>query len=172
MKRLVLILNLIWVLSGLAYSQALKVESGQVNFRVKQLGFNVKGVIGGFSGKVNFDPMKPQKGFMEGKIKVATLETGINARDNHLKSDDYFDVANFPEIVMTSKKISRKEGGYKGTFDLTIKNITKEIEIDFTFVDKILKSSFEIDRGDFDLGKNGIIMGKTAYVTIEVKTSH
>lgn len=172
MKRLVLLLCLFVLMPALLYGQALQAESGKITFKVKQLGFNVKGEIGGFTGKLYFDPLKPEKGSLEGKVQVATLETGIDARDNHLKSDDFFDAKHFPEISMKSKKLTKTEKGYKGIFDLTIKEVTKEIEIDFNFNEGVLSSEFEIDRLVFGVGKKGIVMGKTAYVTVEVKTAH
>src|SRR5574338_1383434 len=67
-------------------------------------------------------------------IKIGSIDTGVTDRDNHLKSADFFDAANYPEMKFTSssiEKISDEEFKLKG--DLTIRGISKPVELDLTY---------------------------------------
>ena len=73
-----------------------------------------------FKGIINFD---------ENNL-VKTIRTSIKLRDNAMRSDDYFDVEKYPRISMVSTKIKKtiKQNEYLGYFNLTIKNVTKNIK--------------------------------------------
>jgi len=64
------------------------------------------------------------------KIKVASVNTLNEARDNHLRGADFFDAEKFPLIEFKSKKVEAKgEGNYDVTGDLTMKDVTKEVVV-------------------------------------------
>ena len=65
-------------------------------------------------------------------IKAASINTGIERRDNHLRSADFFDVAKYPEITFQSKKIEKKGKGLVAVGDFTMHGVTKEIALPFT----------------------------------------
>ncbi len=101
------------------------------NFSVKHLGFaKVSGSIFGVNGEIEFDPENPNAAKFSGVIDVTTLNTGVEQRDGHLKSDDFFDVENYPEMKFESKSVTAD--GDKATIvgDLTIKDVTKEIKLE------------------------------------------
>ncbi len=175
MKFVVVTLSLLLAvfLSNSVFAQNWDVKSVVVNFRIKNAGLAVKGSFGGFKGSVVFNPANVSAAELKGTVDVATIETGINMRNNHLKKAEYFDVEKFPVISMASKKITKTEKGYTGQFDIKIKGVTKQLTIPLTFTDEgksaVLSSSFEINRLDFGVGSKGMVMSSTA--TVEIKAT-
>lgn len=162
------ILSLFWTSSTLAQNWELK--SVSVNFRIKNAGLAVKGSFGGFKGSVVFNPANLSSSELRGTVDVETIETGINMRNNHLKKEEYFDVAKFPQIAMVSRKITKSDKGYLGQFDIKIKGVTKQVTIPINFTEQgksaVLNSTFDINRLDFGVGSKGLVMGNTATVEI------
>ncbi|MGE3467687.1 MAG: YceI family protein [Pyrinomonadaceae bacterium] len=64
-------------------------------------------------------------------IKAASIDTGIDARDTHLRTADFFDAERYPEIVFESKNIEKKGKGFIATGNLTMRGVTKEIALPF-----------------------------------------
>jgi polyisoprenoid-binding protein YceI len=88
---------------------------------------NVKGEFTKVSGTVTYDPDDPKASKVEATIDVASLHTRDEQRDGHLKSADFFDVANFPEIKFVSKSVEpdgHDEYLVKG--DMSIHGVTRE----------------------------------------------
>ncbi|HSH66060.1 MAG TPA: YceI family protein [Bacteroidia bacterium] len=121
----------------------------------------------------NFEDSKVQV-----EIDVASINTGIADRDNHLRSADFFDVEKYPKIYFKSKSLKVvDEEDFKLIGDLTIKDITKEVELDVEFGGQVVdpwgnnrvgfRISGKVDRFDFDLKWNnlietgGAVVGKT-----------
>lgn len=172
MKFVVIILaaTLLLFCSNSLLAQNWEVKLVVVSFRIKNAGLAVKGSFGGFKGSVVFNPSNISSAELKGTVEVATIETGINMRNNHLKKAEYFDAEKFPQISMVSKKITKTEKGYSGQFDIKIKGVTKQVTIPLTFTDQgksaVLNSSFEINRLDFGVGSKGMVMSSTATVEI------
>ena len=143
-----------------------------VSFKIKNAGFTVNGSFKGFSGELLFDPNALSSSSLHASVSAATINTDNNSRDNHLKSDDYFDAAAYPIIDVKSGNLYKKDNGFAGIFNVTIKNKTKQVEIPFTFTSNeataIFEGSFEIDRRDFGVGGNSIIMGDNVTISIIV----
>lgn len=64
-------------------------------------------------------------------IKTASIDTGINQRDEHLRTADFFDAEKYPEIIFESKKIKKQGDGFVAVGNLTMHGITKQIELPF-----------------------------------------
>ncbi len=160
----------------------------QIQFKVKHL--MITTITGGFS---SFDASVETEGedFMTAKISftadTASVFTGNTDRDNHIKSADFFDVANYPKLKFVVTKLEKpgKEGAYKMYGDLTIRNITKNIAFDVEFAG-ITKDprgnnkagfiiSGKMDRRDFGLRWNviteagSILVGEEARINCEVQ---
>jgi polyisoprenoid-binding protein YceI len=104
-------------------------------------------------------------------VDVQSLETGIDSRDEHLLDEDYFDAANFQKIKLESSSIqSLNNGSYKVVAKLTIKNVTKSIEIvGFLSEDRYgskFTTEFEINRRDYDVGGSSFSLSKSVQVTV------
>lgn len=159
-------------------AQIWKPITASITFKIKHsLGATADGSFKGFIGSFAFDPQHLASASIKASIDVKTINTGINLRDNTMRSDDYFDVEKYPKISIVSTKIekSSKETEYNGYFNLTIKNITKAIKIPFTFTQNdnnqgIFKSSFAINRIEFGIGEKSALLGDVATINITINT--
>jgi len=71
------------------------------------------------------------KSSVEFSAIASSIDTGVAARDNHLRTADFFDVEKYPQISFKSTKVEKKGNEYLITGDLTIKGITKQISFPF-----------------------------------------
>src|SRR5262245_53553083 len=99
------------------------------SFAVKHMTVStVRGEFTKLSGKVNLDEKDLTKSTLEASIDASTVNTREPKRDAHLKSPDFFDVANHPELTFKATKISKLgKGHYKMAGDLTIRGVTKPV---------------------------------------------
>ncbi len=104
-----------------------------VAFSAKHLGVaTVRGSFGQVTANLELnDPNDPTTGSGSVTIEAASLTTGSEMRDGHLKGADFLDVEKYPEIVFTLKSIAPDGDSFKVTGDLTIKDVTKEITLDY-----------------------------------------
>jgi polyisoprenoid-binding protein YceI len=102
-----------------------------VQFSVRHLMVsNVKGTFSGVSGTVFYDPDKPAETTIDATIDVKTVNTNDEKRDGHLKSGDFFDVAQYPTITFKSKRVEAVSATeQKVTGDLTLHGVTKEVTL-------------------------------------------
>lgn len=152
------------------------VTKSDVSFKIKNLGFNVGGTFSGLQADIKFKPNDLPGSSIEASVASNTVNSDNESRDNHLKSEDYFDVAKYPKITMKSVSFKRKSGSnYTGNFNVTIRDKTKLIEIPFTYVETgntaQLKGSFMILRTDFGIGGKNLILSNEANVSVEAEIS-
>jgi len=101
-----------------------------VGFKVRHLVSKVTGRFGGVQGKVNIDTKDVSKSSVDVKIDTATVSTGVEARDNHLKTADFFDVATYPAITFKSTGVKEvSKGMLEVTGAFTMHGVTKTITI-------------------------------------------
>ncbi len=134
-----------------------------VKFTVVNAGFEVEGTLQITRVEIDFDPRKLSQSSVSVVVDPSSIKTGIGVRDKHLKRSDYFDVARYREIQLKStgfKKTGRS--AFVGTFDLTIKDITRAVEIPFTVKNDqsgtLYEARFKINRLDFKLGEDSVIL--------------
>lgn len=143
-----------------------------ISFKIKNAGINVNGSFKGFKGQLLFDPNALSSSSLGGSVEAATINTDNTTRDRHLRSDDYFDVEKYKLIEIHSKNLYKTDNGFAGIFNLTIRDKTKPIEIPFSFLTNgnngIFEGSFTIDRRDYGVGGNSIIMGDKVTISIVV----
>jgi polyisoprenoid-binding protein YceI len=150
----------------------LKVVSSAINFTIKNAGLKVNGSFSGLEADIKFNPTEYKTSTIKASVSANNLKTGIEARDNHLKKAEYFDVANFPKITMESSFIGKDGSSFIGYFKLTIKGITKDITVPFTFENNVFKGSFTIDRRTFKVGGNSIILSDNVKVYLLITTKN
>ena len=103
-----------------------------IGFRVKHMGLvDVPGYFRDFTGTVNFNAQDVTKSTVEFTAKATSIDTGVAARDNHLRNADFFEVEKFPDLTFKSTKVEKKGNGYVLTGDLTMKGVTKSISVPF-----------------------------------------
>lgn len=188
MKKIIIVLASFFMFFGFANAKEFKFDKGHSNaeFSVKHLMItNVKGEFKDFNIKLDFDEKTNTINSFEGTAKVSSIDTGIEKRDNHLKSPDFFDGVNHPEVkfVMTSYKKDGDEG--KMTGNLTIRGTTKEVTFDVEDIATVrdfednIRVGFviegKINRMDYGLKWNkvletgGIAVGETVKITVDVQ---
>jgi polyisoprenoid-binding protein YceI len=104
-----------------------------VTFSAKHLGVStVRGSFGEVTADLELnDANDPTTGGGTITIKAASITTNSDMRDGHLKGADFLDVEKFPEIVYTLKSIAPEGDHFKVTGDLTIKDVTHELVLDY-----------------------------------------
>jgi polyisoprenoid-binding protein YceI len=91
----------------------------------------VRGQFGEFEGTAHVDTANPAASKVDVTIATASVSTGSADRDGHLKSGDFFDVETYPTITFRSTDVVRDGATWSITGDLTIKDVTKPVTIDF-----------------------------------------
>ena len=96
-------------------SWQLETVHSHVGFSVKHLMVaTARGTFKTYSGSVQLDQKDFTRSVFTGEIDVASIDTGNADRDNHLRANDFFDVANHPKITFKSTKIELKSEGEYG----------------------------------------------------------
>jgi polyisoprenoid-binding protein YceI len=94
----------------------------------------VRGQFSDVEGTIHLDAADPARSHAEVKIKTASVNTAQQQRDDHLRSADFFDVEQFPEIVFRTTSIEPLgDNNYRVTGDLSIRKITQPVSVDFEF---------------------------------------
>lgn len=104
-----------------------------VSFSAKHLGVaTVRGSFTDVTANLELnDANDPTTGSGTITIKAASITTNSDMRDGHLKGADFLDVEKYPDIVFTLKSIAPEGDRFKVTGDLTIKDVTHELVLDY-----------------------------------------
>ncbi|MDI9641186.1 YceI family protein [Kamptonema cortianum] len=105
---------------------------GGISFEIGHLELtNVHGRFNTYSGEVIENGEDLTKASVTFKIETKSIDTAVAARDEHLRSADYFEVEKYPAITFVSRSVRKTDTGYAVTGDLTMKGKTKLITIPF-----------------------------------------
>ena len=147
----------------------------------------VRGEFHGINGTVVYDDGDVSKSSVEVTIDTNTVDTREAARDNDLKSDKFFDVANHPTITFKSTKVEAVGAGkLKVTGDLTIRGNTRSVVLEVTAPKPAIKDPWglqrtaisgttKINRQDFGVAWNktldsgGVMIGNDVDITLDVE---
>jgi polyisoprenoid-binding protein YceI len=101
-----------------------------VEFRVSHLGVShVNGALHGVNGVVHLDDSDITHSSVEATIDAATVDTNEPHRDEHLKTPEFFNVAQYPTLTFKSTRVFKEGGKLKLTGDLTLAGVTKPITL-------------------------------------------
>jgi polyisoprenoid-binding protein YceI len=185
MKKLALAIAMV-VSAPLAASAAtykLDPMHTEVGFDVKHMMVtNVHGKFDKFDGTVNLDEKDPSKDSVEVSIDTGSIDTGVDKRDAHLKSPDFFDAANNPKITFKSTKVKKVKGGLEVTGDLNMHGVTKPVTLKiegptqeektpFGTTVRAVSASATLNREDFGLKWNKTLESGGVLVSKDVKLS-
>lgn len=148
----------------------------------------VNGTFTEWDGTLRLDPDNLGDSAVEVRINSASVDTREPDRDAHLRSADFFDVENYPEISFRSTSVQPTAGSkLRITGQLTIHGVTRPVVLDAEFggrltdpwgLDRVgFTAATHIDRKDFDLTWNaaldngGIVVGDTVEITIELEAT-
>ena len=157
-------------------------------FKVKHMMIsNVKGSFSGLEGTLIEDTTDPTRSQVTATINLDTVSTGDAQRDGHLKSADFFDVAQYPTMKFVSTQVVKKGAGeYAVTGDLTIHGVTKPVTFAVEGPSEPgkdpwgntrigIEATTKISRKEFGLTYNaaletgGILIGDEVNVTLDVQ---
>lgn len=173
-KILAIFIGFMFCLPASAQNQVWKVTNSSVTFKIKNAGLTVDGSFKGLEADIQFDPAKGFGNKIEASVDVKTINTSINARDNHLKKAEYFDAEKFPKITMKSSSFAKGDDGkFKGFFSVSIKGTTKTVPVMFSFVEVSGKATFsgtfKLNRLDYKVGESSWVMSDEVNVAIVVE---
>jgi polyisoprenoid-binding protein YceI len=172
LKTLALI-ALIFVFNSFKQKKPLVIAPGyKINFSIGYWAGICNGSVEGLIGNVMFDENDLKKSVFNFGVDLNTLKTGIEKRDNHLKTADYFNVAKYPTIIFKSNAITKTTTGYIAEGNLTIKAITKKVVFPFTYKETkdagVFSGGFKINRLDYFVGENTWKIKDTVAVTFTI----
>jgi polyisoprenoid-binding protein YceI len=107
-----------------------------IKFRVQHLGYSwLYGRFNEFDGKFSYDEKQPENSSIEVTIKTGSVDSNHAERDKHLRSDDFLNVAKYPEAKFVSTGYTQgKDGAGVLKGNLTLNGVTKPLEIDVEFI--------------------------------------
>lgn len=159
-----------------------------VQFSVRHLMIsNVRGEFGKVSGTAQTDDQDLTRSKIQATIDASAINTREQKRDDHLRSPDFLDVAKYPTITFTSKKIEKAgENRFKVTGDLALHGVTREVVLDVESSGPPIKdmmgmtragarAATKINRKDYGIVWNksldggGIAVGDDVEITIDVE---
>lgn len=95
---------------------------------------SVRGSFADFEGTVHLDAADPSKSTAKLTAKVESINTGQEQRDGHLRTNDFFDAPTYPELTFVSTGVEKVDDEtFSVTGDLTIKDVTKPVTVEWTF---------------------------------------
>jgi len=167
----------------------------EVNFSVRHFFTPVSGTFDNYQVTLDFDPDYPQNSTIEVPINVASVNTGNEKRDDHLRSGDWFEAEKYPHITFKSTSVEKAGADQllaKGK--LTIKDVSKDVELKVTLLGVkdipeqmrgmlggvVQVASFqaitELDRRDYGVGvgswAEAMVVGADVEIEIAVEANH
>ena len=146
----------------------------KVRFVIKNFGINTGGTFEGLTGTIIFDPANLAGASFNVSLDAKSVNTDMEARDNHLRKEEYFDVEKYPKLSFRSTKITTtNKEGYLFMFGvITIKNISKEISFPFKQTSKdggiLFEGEFKLNRRDFGVGGKSFSMSDELNVELSI----
>jgi polyisoprenoid-binding protein YceI len=158
-----------------------------IGFTVKHLmAAKVRGGFKSFSGSISQGEDAASTSVTV-TIEAASIDTGVEDRDNHLRSADFLDVENHPQITFETTSITQSGNGFEVTGDLTIRDTTKPVTLDMNYggivsdpwgnAKAIFSGETKINREEFGLTWNqaleagGWLVGKDISIEVEVQAA-
>jgi polyisoprenoid-binding protein YceI len=124
--------------AGTATQYGVDKNHSNVGFAIPILGglSKVRGKFTDFDVQINYDEADITKSSVNATIKAASIDTGVENRDKHLRNPDFFDVEKYPDITFQSKRVEKKGNKLTAFGTFTMHGVSKEIAIPFTVTGK------------------------------------
>lgn len=189
MKRIMTIIALsLFAVVGLADAATYTIDKthSDVAFKVRHLVSKTAGKFTDFSGTITADFDNLDASSVTITIEAASIDTANQDRDNHLRSEDFFDVATYPRITFTSSKITKSgDDTFAVTGTLTMHGVSKTVTLPVTFLGEGPNpwggtvAGFELettlDRKDYGIVWNkaldagGMLLGDEVEISISIE---
>lgn len=156
-----------------SFAQKWTPTTGTAKFYTKMLGVGVDGSFKGIKATIDFNAENPANSAIFATVDAATVSTDNSLRDTHMREKpEFFEVAKYPTVSLKSTSIVKNGTSFVGTFNFTIKNVTKSVKIPFTFTqtgDKgTFVAAFEINRKDWNFGGNTMGMSDKVKINLSI----
>lgn len=106
----------------------------ELSFRIRHFVSKVRGTFGSWHGTITADPAELGSGSVQVVIDANSIDTNNERRDSDLKSDDFFDAANHPQITFTSRSVQVNGSDLTIEGDLTMRGITKPVTLTGSYI--------------------------------------
>ncbi len=160
----------------------------EVTFQVRHLLSKVRGRFSEFAGTIAFDKANPSASSVSVTVQATSIDTNEPKRDGHLRSDDFFSVEKFPVLSFASTKVvATGSDQYTVEGDLTIRDVTKRIEVPVSFLgtakdpwgnEKVaFEAELTVNRKEFGLNWNaaletgGFLVGDDVKVGLAIQAA-
>ena len=174
--------------SAMASSWTIDPDHSNIQFKIRHLMItDVKGTFGKVKGVIRIDEKDMSLSAVEVTIEIDSINTGVAKRDEHLKSNEFFDAARFPTMTFVSRKVTQSgKGQMKILGDLTIRGISREVVLEVEGPTNEIKDPWgnsrrgasattKINRTDFGLTWNksmesgGMMIDDTVFINLEIE---
>jgi polyisoprenoid-binding protein YceI len=140
-----------------------------IGFRVHQFLGTTNGKFTQFSGTIDLDRQHPERSSVSARIQVSSIDTRIKKRDDHLRSEEFFNVAKYPEITFKSRSV-KQTGPQSGDIvgDLTMHGVTKPVTLHVKLATPLTdeasmqRTRWEVTTEPLKRRDFGLMFGKTA----------
>lgn len=171
MRKILLLFALISF--NFTFAQKWNPTTGTAKFNIKMLGLGVDGNFKGLKASIDFNPENPSNSSIFASVDANTVSTNNTLRDTHMREKpEFFEVAKYPTLSLKSTSITKNGTSYIGTFNFTIKNVTKPVKIPFTFTQSGDKgtfiANFEINRNGWNFGGNTMGMSDKVKISLSM----
>lgn len=173
-KKVLTALALVCTITASGQNYTATDAGSKVRFVIKNFGINTGGTFGGLAGTIVFDQANLAEASFNVSVDAKTVDTDMEARDNHLRKAEYFDVEKYPKLSFRSTKVTTtNKEGYLYMFGvITIKNVSKEISFPFKQTSKddgiLFEGEFKLNRLDFGVGGKSFSMSDELNVELSV----
>lgn len=169
-------------------------QTWQIDTTHSSIGFTVRhmvvakvhGRFAKFSGQLTLNGEALTAGLAQVEIDTASIDTGVEARDNHLRSPDFFDVARFPKLSFRSRRVEQVgQERYRVVGELTVRDVTREVVLETELLGQVkdpfgvqrlaFSAQTRIDRREFGLTWNkaveagGVLVGDSVDISLDVQ---
>jgi len=168
-KRIIISASVVLVLCSFTLVSLKPVDDADaVTFVIKNFGINTKGSFNGLKGTIKWDAANPSASQINASVDVNTINTNIDSRDKDLKEEKYFNQPKYPTINFTSTAVTATSV----TGNLTMKGVTKSVTFPITVTPAgsgyTFEGSFTINRRDYGVGGNSMVLSDDVKVTLKV----
>ncbi len=160
------------LLAGILCALALPIQAAErfridpahshVGFSIRFTGLtNVEGKFADFFGTLMLDEADLTRSSVTAIVRPQSIQTGVEDRDNHLRTADFFDVEKFPIILLQSKRVEKQGNAWRLVGNLTMHGVTREVAFPLRFVGKVtdagghqrvgFDAALQLKRSDFGI---------------------
>lgn len=152
----------------------------EADFTIQHMAISsVHGQFSNITGSIALDPNNMSHSSVEATIPVNTINTGVAARDKHLRSDDFFAVEKYPTMTFKSTSVKADPGGYQVVGNLTLHGVTRPVTLQMDPLGPTIElqgkehrgfaATTSLNRRDFGLLWNGLLPGGDAMIGNKVQ---